>query len=42
MQVVFSRVHPVCSSIVGGIGREVALKGLIRILWIAQGLCVGA
>ena len=40
--VFFSKVHPACHNIVNGIKKEVALKRLISMLWIAQKLYVGA
>ena len=42
MQMVFSKVHPVCRSIVNGIKPGIPLKRLISMLRIAQKLYVGA
>ena len=41
MQMVFSKVHPACHSIVKVSNQEVTLKRLISMLSIAQKLYVG-
>ena len=42
MQMVLSKVHPACYSIVNGIKQEVTLKRLISMLRVAQKLYVRA